>query len=82
MDVGNEEMVLRIKNVLPWQNILNNRQIAAGIEEKQPIKKKSFREGISRIYLSLSNKWKKCHGAINSRPRNLRAALEKYFRFQ
>ena len=38
--------------------------------------------GISRIYLSLSNKWKPCQGAINSRPRNLRTALEKYFRFQ
>ena len=34
------------------------------------------------IYLSSSNKWKPCHGAINSRPRNLRMALEKYFRFQ
>ena len=37
--------------------------------------------GISRIDLSLSNKWKTCHGAINSRSRNLRAALVKYFRF-
>ena len=32
-----------------------------------------FRRGISPIYLSSSNKWK---------PRNLRTALEKYFRFQ
>ena len=38
--------------------------------------------GISRIYLSISNKWKPCHRAINSRPRNLRTALEKYFQFQ
>ena len=28
--------------------------------------------GISRIYISLSNKWKPCHGAINSRPRNFK----------
>ena len=27
--------------------------------------------GISRICISLSNKWKPCHGAINSQPRNL-----------
>ena len=38
--------------------------------------------GIGRIYHFLSNKWKPCHRAINSRPRNLRTALEKYFRFQ
>ena len=29
-DVGNEEM----KNLLSWQNILSNRQIAADIEKK------------------------------------------------
>ena len=33
-NVGNEETDFRIKNVLSWQNILSNRQIAAGIEEK------------------------------------------------
>ena len=37
-----------------------------------------LRGGISRIYLSLLNKWKPCHGAINSWPRNLRTALEKW----
>ena len=36
MDVGNEEIDLRIKNLLSWQNILNNRQIAMSIEEKLP----------------------------------------------
>ena len=41
-----------------------------------------LRGGISRIYLSLSNKWKPCHGAINSRPRHISTALQKYFRFQ
>ena len=41
-----------------------------------------LRRGISPIYFSSSNKWKPCHGAINSRPRNLRTALEKYVRFQ
>ena len=33
-NVGNEETDFRIKNVLPWQNFLSNRQIAANIEEK------------------------------------------------
>ena len=39
-------------------------------------------ESALSIYLSLSNKWKPCPRAINSWPRNLRTALEKYFRFQ
>ena len=33
-DGGNEESDFRIKNLLSWQNILSNRQIAADIEEK------------------------------------------------
>ena len=33
-DVGNEVTDFRIKNLLPWQNILSNKQIAADIEEK------------------------------------------------
>ena len=41
-----------------------------------------FRRGISPIYLSSSNKWKPYHETINSRPRNLKMALEKFFRFQ
>ena len=81
-DVGNEEIDLRVKNLLSWQNILNNRNIAADIEEKLTKQGEVLRGRISRIYLSLSNKWKPCHKAINSRPRNLRTALEKYFRFQ
>ena len=32
--VGNEETDFRIKNLLSWQNILSNRQIAADIKEK------------------------------------------------
>ena len=32
-DVGTKETDFRIKN-LSWQNILSNRRIAAGIEEK------------------------------------------------
>ena len=32
-DVGNEERDLRYKNLLPWQNILNNKKIAADMEE-------------------------------------------------
>ena len=33
-DVENEETDFRTKNLLSWQNILRNRQIAADIEEK------------------------------------------------
>ena len=62
-----------------WQNILNNRQIAANIEEKLVNQVEVLRGGIGRVYLSLLNKWKPCHGAINRRPRNLRTGLEKYF---
>ena len=43
-DVGNEETDFRTKNLLSWQNILSNRQIAADIEENEPIKEKSFVE--------------------------------------
>ena len=81
-NVGNEETDFRIKNLLPWQNILSNRQIAEDIGEKCVNQGEVLCRGISPIYLSSSNKWRPCHGAINSRPRNLRTALEKYFRFQ
>ena len=81
-DVGNEETDFRTKNLLSWQIILSNRQIAADMEEKWANQAEVLRRGISHIYLSSSNKWKPCHRAINSRPRNLRMALEKYFRFQ
>ena len=81
-DIGNEETDFRIKNLLSWQNILSNRQIAADIEEKWANQGEVLCRGISPIYLSSSNKWKPYHEAINSWPRNLRKALEKYFRFQ
>ena len=81
-DVGNEETKFRIKNLLSWQNILSNRQVAANIEEKWANKGEVLRRGISPMYLSQSSKWKPCHGPINSRPRNPRTAREKYFRFQ
>ena len=68
--------------MLSWQNILNSRQIAADTEEKLANQGKVLRKGISHIYLYISNKWKPYHGAINSRPRNLRIPLEKYFQFQ
>ena len=77
--MGNEGIDLRIKNLLSWQKILRNRQIAADIEEILANQGEVLRGGISRIYFSLSNKWKPCHGAINSWLRNLRKALEKYF---
>ena len=82
MHAGNEEIDFRIKTVLSWKNILSNRQIAAGIEEKWANQGELVRARISPIYLSSSNKWKPCHGAINSRPSDLRTTLEKYFRFQ
>ena len=81
-DVGNEETDFTIQSLLSSQVILSNRQIAADIEEKWVNQGDVLRRGISPIYRSSSNKWKPCHGAINSRSRNLRAALEKYFRFQ
>ena len=80
-DVGTEKTNFRT-NLLFWQNTLSNRQIAADIEKKLANQGEVLRRGISPIYLSSSNKWKLCHGAINSRPRNLRKAMEKYFRFQ
>ena len=43
-DAGNEETDLRIKNLLPWQNILSNRQIAVDIKKNEPIKGNSFLE--------------------------------------
>ena len=81
-DVGNEEIDLRKKDLLSWQNILNSIQIAADIEEKLANQGEVLHGGISCIYLSLSNKWKPCHGALTSQPCYLRMALEKYFRLQ
>ena len=54
--------------MLSWQNILSSRYIAADIEEKLVNQEEFFRTrgGISRIHLSLSSKWKSCHGVINS----------------
>ena len=80
-DVGDEETDSRIKNLFSRQNILSNWQIAADIEEKWANQGELLRRGISLIYLFSSNKWKPCHGAINSRPRNLRAAPEKWFQW-
>ena len=67
--------------MLSWQNILRNKQITADIEKKRANQGDVLRGGISRIYLYLSDKWKPCYGTINSRSRNIRTALEKYFRF-
>ena len=55
-DVGTEETDFRIKDLLSWQNILTNRQIAAAIEEKWGNQGEVLRWGISPIYLSSSNK--------------------------
>ena len=32
--IGNEQTDFKIKDLLSWQNILSNRQIAADLEEK------------------------------------------------
>ena len=70
-----------------WRNIFNIEKYFEQQTDCSKYRKKSgnqgevLRGGNNRIYLSLSNKRKPCHGAINSRPRNLRTALEKYFRF-
>ena len=71
----------KIEKFVVLADILNSRQTTAGTAEKLANQGKVIRGGISRIYLSLSNEWKPCHQAINSRSRNLRMALEKYFRF-
>ena len=68
--------------MLSWQNILNSRQIVADIEDRLVNQGEDLHGGISPIDLSLLNKWKPCHRAINSWPRNLKTTLEKYFRFQ
>ena len=49
-DVGSEEIDLRIKNLLSWQNILNERQIAADREEKLASQGEVLCGGINRIY--------------------------------
>ena len=76
-DVGNQETDFRMKNFLSLQNILSNRQIAVDIGEKLSNPEEALHRGISPIYLSSSNKYKPSYGAINSRPLNLRTALEK-----
>ena len=53
-NVGNEEIDLRIKNLLSWQNILNNRQIAADIEKKSANQGEVLRGRISRIAFTFS----------------------------
>ena len=76
---------IKIKTSTNWITLaeyFEQQAIAADIEEKLANHRDIIRGGISCIYFSLANKWKPCHGAITSRPRNLRMALEKYFRFQ
>ena len=76
-----------------WRNRLRNKICCLGRifwtkdklqqMQKKIAKRENFLHGgISPIYLSLSNKWKPCHRAINSRTRNFRTAQEKYFQFQ
>ena len=69
--------------MLSWQKILSSRQSAPDKEERLASQGEILRTRgeISHIHLSLSSKQKPCHGAINSQPRNLRTALEKYFQF-
>ena len=52
MLAGNEEIYLREKNLLSWQNIWNSRQVAADIKEKLGNQNEVLRgRGISLIYL-------------------------------
>ena len=81
-DVGNEETDFRIKNLFSWENILSNRQIAADITRRKLSQSRRSPSSRNQSYLPFLIKWKPCHGAMNSRSRNLRTALEKYFRFQ
>ena len=68
--------------MLSWQNVLNSRQIVAAKEEKLANQGEALCGEIIHIYLSLSNKWRLCQGAINSRSCNFKTTLEKYFWFQ
>ena len=74
--MGSEGTDLRQKNLWSWPDILNSRQVAAVTEENLANQQEVLCRGISCIYLSLSNKWKACHKAINSRPSHLRMTLE------
>ena len=49
--VRNEEIDLREKNLLSWENIWNSRQIAADIKEKLGNQEEISRGEISLIYL-------------------------------
>ena len=51
------------------------------LKEKVANQGESLRVGTSRFYNPFSTKWKPCHGAVNNRPRKLRIALQRYFRF-
>ena len=71
---------IKIKTSTNWITLaeyFEQQAIAADIEEKLANHRDIIRGGISCIYFSLANKWKPCHGAINSRPRYLRMELEK-----
>ena len=82
-DAGNEETVLRFtkKKLLSWENIWNRWQTAVDLKEKLTNQEEVLRLGVSLIYHYFLNKWNPCHGSTNSWPRNLRTALQKYFRF-
>ena len=58
---------------------MNSRQILADIKEKSANQGEDLRGGISRVFLSLSNKWKPCDEAINSQPHNLKTALKSSY---
>ena len=72
-EVGNEEMSL-----LSWQNILGSRQIAADLEEKLANQGEVFRTREESVTFTF---YYQANGNHATEPRNLRTALEKYFRF-
>ena len=84
----------RVSRCWKWKNRFKNKKFVVLAEYfEQQTNCSRYRRKISQsrkspswrnqlYFLSLSNKWKPCHGAINSQPRNLRTALEMYFRFQ
>ena len=65
---GNEEIDLREKNILSWQNIWNSRQITADIKVELENQEEVSREEELAwyMYFSWSKKCKPCHGGINS----------------
>ena len=81
-DVGNGEKQLTYKNLLSWQNILNSRQIATGIEETQ-VNQGEVLRGEESVVFTFPYQTNGNHATELSTVGHviLRTALKRYFRF-